>query len=320
MGNWSNSNGWSKDKKNRNKVLQYVLKFLVRMFSKTINNMKLKNLVGLYNSKYERWLYILSIPLSCLIVYSLNIFFPLWGYILAPMFYFLFKGFVQATKEILISYKYRSLYYLFDRKVAVVGVVYNKENKDKILTINSYIKRNELLKSKDSIEHCLNTNVLDIKQDLINKRVFNIITNKYSKVMKITNTVDKLTNTLREFNLSPEYISHNETDFFTRVKYRIETQIRDVNSVISDISFKVGKDVTMKLEDSYYVFEVKKNEKKIYALKDYVSKYDKKSKELPFVVGIDHSTGKLITLDLAKVLHIFINGITGSGKSCYLTV
>jgi DNA segregation ATPase FtsK/SpoIIIE, S-DNA-T family len=51
-----------------------------------------------------------------------------------------------------------------------------------------------------------------------------------------------------------------------------------------------------------------------------VDKKQLKEKELPFVLGIQQSTGKLIIEDLTKLLNMLIAGTPGSGKSCFVNV
>ena len=67
------------------------------------------------------------------------------------------------------------------------------------------------------------------------------------------------------------------------------------------------------------IFNIRNEAEKVYKIDDIISKNPEKPKGvLPFVLGVEYSTGKVVIKDLAKTLHLLIGGRTGMGKSTTL--
>jgi hypothetical protein len=290
------------------------IKRITRILKKSYKIFKATNLKNIKKPSLFS-ISIISFNFICVyVVVNILPFLSLWSLCLTPALFFISLAIIDDIKIKLLKLKYKGINDLFYGQANIVKRI--KEGENLVYTLNSFLPKVEIIKLRSQLEQYLNTNVIEIKQDKVNMRIFTITTNKYIKVRKIDNVVDKLTNILRGYNFIPEYVSHNETDFSINVTYEIEESVNNIKNKLDDITFKLGKSISMNFDNSNYTFEIAKDVKKAYNYRDYVKYTDIKGKKLPFILGLNHRTGNPITLDLVDVRHTFINGIQGSGKSC----
>lgn len=190
-----------------------------------------------------------------------------------------------------------------------------KEAGKEVYILNSYLPISDILNMEKTIEQYLNTNIVNITHLYkTNKRVIKMVTSKL-EVSEYSGAVKKLTDTLKNAGYMPEVLSFDENEFKYTITTKLQADLKTIKNSVDQLSFKIGSPVNLIAEKGKFIFEIKKDAVNIFDFKDYIG--DKKKKmDLPFIIGKDHSTGKTEFLDLCGVLHTFINGKTGSGKSC----
>lgn len=337
----------SKNKGSQKSITAIIVKALFNLIFKTIKNIKLYNIKTICNSNILRITYIIITLIS---IYCILHFKTYKGLVIAPFSFFMLQAIKQIIVEWYYTVRYYKVYLLFDKKAKIVevrgwGCIYRKkvENfakffggnspsclvkrvydnyinnglQDITFIIHSFIPIADIQKKIGTLEQYLNTNVLEVKQDKFNKRLIVITTSKLKDMASITTLDGKLTHILRDYGFNPELMYINNGDFETSVAYKIDTDIKSINSKVDDISFKLDHAITVELRDSKYIFNIKEKECKIYNFQDYLyTVKPKKNMILPAVIGLRHKDSKLLIVDMSKLLHTFINGKTGSGKSC----
>jgi hypothetical protein len=67
------------------------------------------------------------------------------------------------------------------------------------------------------------------------------------------------------------------------------------------------------------IFAIAKEKEKVYKIDDVIARNPERPKgHLPFVLGVEYSTGKVVIDDLVDIIHMLIGGRTGMGKSTTL--
>lgn len=67
------------------------------------------------------------------------------------------------------------------------------------------------------------------------------------------------------------------------------------------------------------IFAIASEKEKTYKIDDIIARNPERPKgELPFVLGVEYSTGKVVIEDLTDIIHMLIGGRTGMGKSTTL--
>jgi hypothetical protein len=296
-----------------NKLIWHNSKKFCKNFFYNVRPTGLKNL---YYSKYEKWIYVGSMPLVGTYFLTKTNMTLLSDLILMPVTYFIFKSFGQTNIQNFYLVKYRHVSNLFNKNVAVVSVKKNKLTKDIVYTIHSYVTIEEVLKKKLPMEQYFNTNIINIRQHKIDKRIIYITTNKVNSLENSNSIVDKLLNILRYYNFLPQLVEIIDNDFYISVEVEMLADIKHVLGKIDDIGFKLKKHVDVELENNY-IFKIKKNDIPVFNFEDYLYQVKLNTKnKLQYILGLRHKDGKIITADTSKTLHTFINGLTGSGKSC----
>jgi len=127
-------------------------------------------------------------------------------------------------------------------------------------------------------------------------------------------------------NIPFQVAKTNVTEFSTQIFILSDVPIKLILNSDREISKRMkleNKNLTIDIDRGYFVFDIKNSKQNIYYFDDYLKKVtDKhlKGKELPFVLGIQQSTGKMIVEDLNDVDSALIAGSRGNGKSCFVNV
>ena len=127
-------------------------------------------------------------------------------------------------------------------------------------------------------------------------------------------------------NIPFQVAKTNVTEFSTQIFILSDTPIKSILNSERDIAKRMHLENARSnyyIDKSYFVFDIRNSEQKIYYFDDYLKKVTEKqlkNKELPFVLGIHQSTGKMIVSDLLFDDSVLIAGSRGSGKSCFVNV
>ena len=154
-----------------------------------------------------------------------------------------------------------------------------------------------------------------IKERMVTNMKLTSLTNKYEK---------KLTEVLTALNIPHTIAKTLSNEFATQIYILSDVQIKTVLNNEKDIAKRMNlenKNLTISVEKGYFVFDIRNSNQKIYYFDEYMKRINKKQlvgKELPFILGIQQSTGKLIVEDLASMLSSLIAGSRGSGKSVFV--
>lgn len=296
------------------KVLKFAVKKIIKLIYETVREIKNTNFKIQFGSIISKIIYIASI--ACIIVPCL-VFEFYWGIIYAPFFYFTIKYILSDIKMNIFIKMHNKFSKMFDNKAVVLDKKKDEKTGNETYAINMFLPLtiNDIHKMKEKIEMYFNTNILHIRQHDHNKRLVFIVTNKHNDMVDDSNIENKLISILIKYGFNPKFVSKKDTDFSTMVKLAIDTNIKDIRNKMSDISFKLNKDTNVLLENKMFIFDIQKNDVPIYDFEEHLCK-TKKRDGLSCVVGINHSNGSIVRLNLAKSLHTFINGKSGSGKSC----
>lgn len=300
-----------RNKRELNLINKSILGAIIKTGKNFIFNFRPYKLKDLYKSKYEKWVYLASIPVSFIVLREI----PLVMHIVN---YFLAKSILQTSIQTCFLIRYSHISTLFNENVAIVSVKRDKETKDITFTFNSFVSLKEIINKRHLLEQYFNTNVLEIDQHKYNKRLIKIITNKYKTFdLSIKESIEnKLISILRYYFGQAKLINIRPSDFYTEIKVNMLEDIKIVMARKEDIAFKLKKSIDIDLGDNCYIFKIKNKKIPIFNFEDYLYKVKCDNKKLPVVLGLDHKTGDLITADIASLLHTFVNGLTGSGKSC----
>lgn len=141
---------------------------------------------------------------------------------------------------------------------------------------------------------------------------------KYSKYPK--GSLERLIHVLETLNLKPEYLGSQETESELAYNFTTSMNPKRIQRLLIDIEHKFGIRkgyLSFDFDNGQISFYIKKDVDKIYILDEIIGnvKVDKQL-ELPFVLGVDYSTGTTVISDLVDLKHLLIAGKTGSGKSC----
>jgi len=218
-------------------------------------------------------------------------------------------------KEKYLNIKFRHFISIFNNQCSIVD--YEKDNGKDIYTINSFLPLSNILDKEKEIEVYMNTNVVSIKYKYkTNKRIISIVCSKLP-LSEYSGAVKKLTESLKHYSFIHEIIDFSESDFSYTVNVKIEATTKEISSKLPELIFKVGSPVKLKAENNIFSFEIRKSGLKTFNFQDFILDVSIDSNiELPFLSGLSHDTAKPVVLDLSNTLHLFINGKTGSGKSC----
>jgi hypothetical protein len=132
---------------------------------------------------------------------------------------------------------------------------------------------------------------------------------------------EKLMTVLRKYNFEPKFAGKSETDFIVIIKIRTEADIKSVMNKYLDIAsrMKLNKeDLNIKIVKDTFHFEITKEKQPLYLFHEYLKKSLKRKKEMPFVLGVNQSTGQLVVEDLIEMQSMLVTGIPKSGKSCFI--
>lgn len=215
-------------------------------------------------------------------------------------------------KAIYLDIKYTKLCNLIGNCVVIDKA---KKNGKEFYTLNSFTPISDILGREKDIEQYLNTNVIGIYHKFkTNKRLIVIKCSKLP-ISEHSGAVKKLSQALKHFGFTHDIVSFSENEFTYNVDVTIQAEVNKVKAKLQEIIFIVGCPINLKADNNIFYFQIIKKEIKLFHFQDYIKEIPK-NMELPFLTGLDHNTGKEIYLDLVKTLHLFINGKTGSGKSC----
>jgi len=141
----------------------------------------------------------------------------------------------------------------------------------------------------------------------------------------IVNKQEKqLCDVLNSLKIPFQVVKTNITEFSIQIYILADVPIKTILGSERDIAKRMhleGKNLTISIDKSYFVFDIRSSEQKVYYFDEYLKKVtDKqlKNKELPFVLGIQQSSGKLIVEDLADMLSSLVAGARGNGKSVFV--
>jgi hypothetical protein len=287
------------------------------------------NIKNLINSR-EKWFFLTSIPFNIFIIYKFesinpNKTLPKIFYLFILTGYFTYKSIYQMALENSYRNKYKGLSEIFNKKVQVINVINDKATNNITYTLHSFLPKSNIERKIDELSHYLNTNIISIKQNKQNFKLIYINTNKFlaeeQSVFNKNSIENKLLTILKFYEFNPEFISKEENEFLILLKIKCLADIKKVFSKQQDIASKLKlatEDLTVKVELDYFVFEVSKRKNKIFHFEDYIDEVniDKKF-EIPFILGINQKTGKVIVEDLVILLHTLIAGTSGGGKSSF---
>jgi hypothetical protein len=228
---------------------------------------------------------------------------------------FLSLGIAGTIKQFYLHFRYSKFKSdVFNNQASIVDY-YKKAGKERYI-LNSYLSLNNIMKLEDKIEQYLNTNVISIKHLYkTNKRIIEIKCSKL-QISEYSGVVNKLTDKLKKLNLNPEILEFSENDFYYQVNCKLDSGINQVKNLLTEIVFSIGSPIKLEGENSIFTFKIYKSGIKKYDFYKYIGELNNKKLNVPVLIGLSHKTAKPVFVDLSKILHTFINGITGSGKSC----
>lgn len=234
------------------------------------------------------------IPLSFL-SYKLSL--PLW------------YGFYPLALVEFCSYKW---YWVKTRKE--INVIDNVKGTCRIYSTNP-------LPEEKQLQLQLNTSITKILVDEKNKRMFHVKHSKnpndYRKLDK--GSLERLTQVLKDLNGNPNFESSQENDVEVTYSFVITLNIRILDRQLKNIEHKTGlKKGTLTIDQDKGIvnFSIKKDVSKIYILDEMIPTVKRPDKMvLPFVLGCDIKTGKVIISDLVELNHLLIAGKSKMGKS-----
>ena len=134
----------------------------------------------------------------------------------------------------------------------------------------------------------------------------------------------KLDNALNGLDIPHSITKTMVNDFLTQIYVLSDTPIVVMKSKSSEIAKRMHideKDLTISVVKGHFIFDIHNPKQEKYYFDEYVGKINKKQlkdKELPFILGINQSTGKIVIEDLAKLLHCLVSGTSGGGKSSFI--
>lgn len=170
------------------------------------------------------------------------------------------------------------------------------------------------------LELAIKKNISSIRQDpnILNKFYLYIGKNDYRQLE--TGSIARIEKILRNKKDKPQFISTQENDSEISHKFSSILPIKRIIRDLENIEHQTGLNkntLTIISRDGFLFFNIKKTNNKIYLLDDIIPNIKKQTKkELPFVLGVNESSGNVITECLTKLKHLLIAGKTGSGKSC----
>jgi DNA segregation ATPase FtsK/SpoIIIE, S-DNA-T family len=127
-------------------------------------------------------------------------------------------------------------------------------------------------------------------------------------------------------NIPHHVIKTVSNDFATQIYILSDVQIKTLLSSEREIAKRMhleNKNLTITVDKSYFVFDIRNSLQKVYYFDEYLKKVKEqqlKEKELPFLLGIRQSTGEFIIEDLADMLSSLVAGARGNGKSVFVNV
>lgn len=132
---------------------------------------------------------------------------------------------------------------------------------------------------------------------------------------------EKLITVLKKYNFNPKFAGKSETDFIIIIKIKTEADIKSVMNKYLDIASRMKldkEDLNIKIVKDTFHFEITKEKQPLYLFHEYLKKNLKRKKEMPFVLGVNQSTGQLVVEDLIEMQSMLVTGIPKSGKSCFV--
>jgi len=135
--------------------------------------------------------------------------------------------------------------------------------------------------------------------------------------------VEVIKDKLNEFNLDGEVLGITRGPVVSRYEIKLARGVRlsQVKNVTEDLAMALMTEnirIQAPIPGTDLIgIEVPNTEPSIIGLRCIISNWKGSKIQLPFAVGTD-TTGKPVTLDLAKMPHLLIAGCTGSGKSVCL--
>lgn len=173
------------------------------------------------------------------------------------------------------------------------------------------------------LELVVNSTITSITQDLKRKNMFHVkhqrgLYNDFKHLEKLS--IERITAVLKSFGDSnPLYVSTTENEveiihiFNTSILYsKLTRQLKNINQRIG----AKKNQLSIICENGLCELHIAKDVKPIYILDNLIDTVKISDKmQLPFILGCDYATGKVIVKDLMEILHLLIVGKTGSGKS-----
>lgn len=195
------------------------------------------------------------------------------------------------------------------------------ENVGGILTVNSKIPLDD--KNKAVFAICCNSTITSITQDIKRKYIYYVKhrpgqEDRYNKLEK--GSRERLEQILTDLRGKPNFVNSLTDKFQDTYIYNSRLKLKFMNRELADITHKLGlKKGRLEIitNEGHYEFKIKKCLNIMYYLDDVIENTKKpKDMILPFIVGCENATGKVIIMDLTKLTHILLGGMTNTGKSC----
>lgn len=175
---------------------------------------------------------------------------------------------------------------------------------------------------KNKLEHCLNASIVSFELVEGKKNVVIGVFQKgkiseYYKLEK--GSLERLESIVELMRGKPLYVNsfENEVEKVIELISIISPKkmLRETDHIEHKLGLKKGY-LTIDHNNGVYSFKIKKDNNRIYLLDDYIGGVKKPANmQLPFILGVNYSTGSIVIKDLIDVLHLLIAGKTGSGKS-----
>lgn len=113
-----------------------------------------------------------------------------------------------------------------------------------------------------------------------------------------------------------------DSEIETRYFFKCSMNPAKLSKACNDIEYKMElkkNSLSIENDGGKTVFAIRKEKEVTYKIDDIIARNPEKPKgELPFVLGVEYSTGKVIIDDLVDIIHMLIGGRTGMGKSTTL--
>jgi hypothetical protein len=135
-------------------------------------------------------------------------------------------------------------------------------------------------------------------------------------------SIERLKAILLDINAGAWYQKTIESEVETRYFFKCSMNPTKLEKACNDIEHKLElkkNSLSIDNDAGKTIFNIRNKVEKVYKIDDVIAGNPERPKGvLPFVLGVEYSTGKVVIKDLAKTLHLLIGGRTGMGKSTTL--